>query len=100
MFCNQIPSNFEITTSPHSDTTPVDFNTSNFNICPSNYPIHAFVAACDRENPQTKELCAKLGIRNPWAPSVVKNPDEIDLSDDDDIDTERETTGCYMFNNY
>lgn len=98
MFCNQIPLNFEVTTTPHSDTTPVDFNTSNFNICPSNYPTHVLIiAACDRENPQTKELCAKLGIHNPWGPFVVKNPDEIDLSDDDDdTDTERAITGCYV----
>ena len=58
---------------------------------------HVLIAACDRENPQTKELCAKLGIHNPWGPFVVKNPDEIDLSDDDDdIDTERAITGCYV----
>ena len=51
--------------------------------------IILFLVAVNRENPQTRVLCEKLGIKNPWfeIPLVtVINPDEITLTDDDEDD--------------
>lgn len=73
-----IPNNFEATSPPYKEGERIDFN----------------AVAQDQENSQTRHLCEKLGIQNPWSPKfevITKNPAEILLESEDEKEQCKET---------